>query len=396
MRPIKILLAHNRYLNRGGEIQIFESELDLLRDNGHEVSTYVEDNLRVAELGNVHTAARTIWSVETYQQIRKRLKQDQFDIIHVHNFFPLISPSIYYAAQAERVPVVQTINNFRLLCINGFLFRDGVVCEDCVGKSVPWPGIRHACYKDSRGGSTTVAAMLSFHRAIKTWNKKINTYIANTEFIRQKLVEGGLPGNKIAIKQNFIAKDPGQGSGQGGFALFVGRLSPEKGIETMLAAWRFLGETIPLKIAGDGPLSKKVATAANSLPGVEYLGRLDNNQVLNLMREAMFLLFPSLWYENFPVTIIEAYAAGLPVLVSNLGNIATLIQDQRTGLHFEPGDATDLAAKVKWMVQHPELCKQMRSAARTTYEQQFTPSQNYRLLRTIYEDAVTNSLEGRS
>jgi glycosyltransferase involved in cell wall biosynthesis len=395
MRSLKILLVHNRYLIGGGERQIFEAESNLLRDYGHQVETYTEDNQRVAELGHVRTAARTIWSTETYQQIRGKLSQNRFDIVHVHNFFPLISPSIYYAARAENIPVVQTINNFRLMCLNGFLFRDGTICENCVGRSIPWPGIRHACYRDSRGGSATVAAMLSFHRAIGTWNRMVNTYIANTEFIRQKLIESGLPGNKIAIKQNFITQDPGQGNGQGEFALFVGRLSPEKGIDVLLAVWQMMGETIPLKIVGDGPLYNTVTSAAASLPSVDYMGRLDNDRVLDLMREAKFLVFPSLWYENFPVTIIEAYAAGLPVLVSNLGNVASLIEDGQTGLYFKSGDAADLIEKVKWMVQHPEACERMGSAARSAYEQHYTPSQNYRLLRAIYEDTLTNSQKDR-
>ena len=364
MKSLKILLAHNRYLIAGGERQVFEAELGLLRANGHEVEEYVEDNLRVDRLGKVRTAARTIWSTETHRRTRNILREGQFDIVHIHNFFPLISPSIYYAARAEDVPVVQTLHNFRLLCINGFLFRDGQVCEDCVGRAVPWPGIHHACYKDSRGGSAIVAAMLSFHRAIKTWSSMINTYIALTEFSRQKLIEGGLPGYKIAVKPNFISKDPGQGSGRGDFALFVGRLSPEKGIQTLLSAWNMLGETIPLKIVGDGPDSEKVAKEAKSLPTLEYMGRLDNDQVLTMMREAMFLVFPSLWYENFPMTIIEAFATGLPVLASKLGNTATLIQTGKTGLHFRAGDAADLAAQVEWMIQNPDARKQMQFAAR--------------------------------
>ncbi len=394
MRSLKILLVHNRYLIRGGERQIFEAELDLLRDNGHEVETYVEDNQRVAELGNVRTAARTIWSTETYQQIRKKLGQNRFDLVHVHNFFPLISPSIYYAAQTERVPVVQTLHNFRLLCINGFLFRNGAVCEDCVGRPVPWPGIYHTCYRDNRGGSATVAAMISLHRAIKTWERRINTYIALTEFSRQKLIEGGLPGRKIAVKPNFISKDPGQGGGRGEFALFVGRLSPEKGIDTMLAAWQMMGEAIPLKIVGEGPLSNSVASAAASLPAVDYLGSFDNDRVLGMMRKAMFLVFPSLWYENFPVTIIEAYAAGLPVIVSNLGNVASLIQERQTGLHFKAGDAADLAQQAKWLAQHPESREQMRFAARKRYEQDYTPSQNYKLLSAIYQNTLAAAQDG--
>jgi glycosyltransferase involved in cell wall biosynthesis len=394
MRAMKILLAHNRYLFSGGERQVFEAELGLLRDNGHEVDVYTEDNLRIAELGNLQTATRTIWSRETYRQVKDKLRTGQHDIVHVHNFFPLISPSIYYAAEAENVPVVQTVHNFRLLCINGVLFRDGVVCEDCVGRMFPWPGIINACYKDSHGGSTAVATMLSIHRAIKTWERMVNTYIALTEFSRQKLIEGGLPEKKIAIKPNFISRDPGPGSGKGNFALFVGRLSPEKGIDTMLASWSLLGETVPLKIVGDGPLRDQVITTAKSVSTIEHLGHLDNEQVLSLMQDALFLVFPSLLYENFPMTIIEAFATGLPVLASNLGNTATLIQSRQTGLHFKPGDAADLAKKARWLVDNLDALREMRSTVRETYEEKFTRSSNYRILSDIYQNTLVKFKNG--
>ncbi|MDX1415561.1 MAG: glycosyltransferase family 4 protein [Candidatus Promineifilaceae bacterium] len=379
----------------GGERQVFQAELSLLRDNGHEVEVYIDDNKRVAQLGGVRTAVKTLWSAETYQRIRRTLRESQFDIVHVHNFFPLISPSIYYAAHAERVPIVQTLHNFRLLCANANLFRDGKVCEDCLGRPVPWPGIRHACYRDSLGGSAVVVGMLSLHRAIKTWKKKINTYIALSEFSRQKLIEGGLPGEKIVVKPNFISRDPGFSSVRRPFALYVGRLSPEKGITTMLDAWQLMDEEIPLKIVGDGPLSEQVSSRGASLPTVEYLGRLDNDQVLEMMRKAAVLVFPTLCYENFPITIIEAYAAGLPVIASQMGNAANLIHSQQTGLHFIPGDAQDLATKVKWIMKHPEQRKNMGLTARTTYEQQFTPAQNYLQLRSIYENTITSAQNGR-
>ena len=392
--PLRILLVHNRYLIRGGERQVFEAELQLLRDHGDLVETYIEDNRRVSTLGKARTASRTIWSSETYQSLRKKLAGGSFDIVHVHNFFPLISPSIFYAARAERIPIVQTLHNFRLLCINGFLFRDNAVCEDCVGRWLPWPGVYHACYRDSHGGSLTVAAMLSFHRAIKTWDRMVDTYIALTDFSRQKFIEGGLPGDKIKVKPNFITKDPDQGHGQGGFALFVGRLSSEKGIETMLAAWRLLEEPIPLKIVGDGPLRDEVISAAATLSTVEYLGILDNDQVLSLMQQALFLVFPSLWYENFPMTIVEAFATGLPVLASNLGNTAKLVRSGQTGIHFAPGDAADMANKALWLVNNFDILQQMRSKVRMTYEGQFTPSSNYQLLRDIYDSTLDKYKNG--
>ncbi len=261
----RILLAHNRYLIAGGERQVFEAEARLLREHGHVVETYVEDNERVAALGKAATAARTVWSAETHRTISERLAAGDIDLVHVHNFFPLISPSIYYAARAAGVPVVQTLHNYRLLCVNGLLFRDGAVCEDCVGR-LPLPGIQHACYRSSVSGSAMVAAMLSTHRAIGTWDNVVGTYIALSDFSRQKFIEGGLPGSRITVKPNFLDGDPAQGEGQGGYALYVGRLSPEKGIGTVLEAWRRSGSTLPLKVVGDGPLSKEVEAASKPCP----------------------------------------------------------------------------------------------------------------------------------
>jgi glycosyltransferase involved in cell wall biosynthesis len=388
MSGLKILLAHNYYLIGGGERQVFAAELSLLRNHGHEVDVYIEDNQRIAELGRLHTMARTIWSNETYRNMRNKLRAGQFDVVHVHNFFPLISPSIYYAAHAEQIPVVQTLHNFRLLCSNGLLFREGVVCEACVGRAVTWPGIIHACYRDSRGGSATVTAMHSFHRAIKTWDRMIDTYIALTEFSRQKFIEGGLPETKIRVKPNFMTRDPNPGSGQGNYALFVGRLSPEKGVETLLAAWRLLGDTVPLKIIGQGPLQDKVVAAAETMPSVDYLGYLENDRVLNIMQDALFLVFPSLLYENFPMTIVEAFATGLAVLASNLGNSANLVQPWQTGLHFKTGDPTDLAKQAVWLMNNRDKLMKMRISARATYEAQLTPSKNYRIMSEIYQETL--------
>lgn len=389
-KPLKILFVSNRYLIAGGERQVFEAELKLLRDNGHIVQTYVEDNRRIASLGKVRTAAKTIWSHETYRTVRSQLKQEQFDLVHVHNAFPLISPSVYYAAQAEQTPLVQTLHNFRLLCINGLLYRNGAVCEDCVGRSVPLPGIYHACYKGSRAGSITAATMLSFHRAIKTWDRLIDTYIALTEFSRQKFIDGGLSGSKITIKPNFLAKDPGCGDGRGRYALYVGLLSTEKGVDTLLTAWQKAAGKVPLKIIGEGPLQEKVAAAANATEGIEYLGRVPNEQVLEIMRDALFLVFPSALYENFPMAIVEAFATGLPVLTSDQGNASALIQPEETGLHFRSGDANGLAHKAMWLVDNPKLLNKMRGQARAAFEAQMSPRKNYQLLAQIYDKTLAS------
>ena len=210
----------------------------------------------------VRLALKTVWSSESYHILRRRLRERPYDLIHVQNFFPLISPAIYYAAQAEGVRVVQSLRNYRLLCPNAALFRDGRLCEDCVGRSVPWPGVVHKCYRGSRGATASVAAMLAVHRQLRTWQRMVDVYVALTGFARDKLIEGGLPADKIMVKPNFVAGDPAPGDGAGGYALFVGRLSPEKGLGTVLEAWQRLRGALPLKIVGEGPLAASVEEAA--------------------------------------------------------------------------------------------------------------------------------------
>lgn len=379
-----ILSVHSRYQIRGGEDECHEAEVSLLREMGHFVEVYEENNDRVAALGNLRMAVRTIWSEEAHQIVSRRLTEQPYDVVHVQNFFPLISPAVYHAAKAKGVPVVQTLHNYRLLCPNALFFRDGRVCEDCLGKPIPLPGVQHACYRGSRAATGVVSAMLSVHRAIHTWTEMVDVYIALTEFARQKFIEGGLPAEKIKVKPNFVHPDPGIGEGRGGYALFVGRLSVEKGLDTLLAAWDNLGENIPLKIVGDGPLAGQVAEAAKRLPYVEWLGRKPMSEVHELMGEASVLIFPSKWYETFGRVAVEAFAKGTPVIAANIGAIAELIEHDRTGLHFRPGDPEDLAAKVEWILAHPAELSQMRREARAEFEAKYTAQKNYQQLIKIY------------
>jgi glycosyltransferase involved in cell wall biosynthesis len=309
-------------------------------------------------------------------------------LVHVFNFFPLLSPSIHYACWEARVPVVQKISNFRLICPNCLLLRDGHVCEDCVGKLFPWPSVVHACYRDSRAGSAVVAAMLATHRFMGTWEKAVDAYIARTNFSRAKLIEGGLPAEKIAVIPSF-APDPGDsGDGSGCFALLAGRLSSEKGITTLLEAWdRLNGSALRLKVAGAGPLREEVMRRANG-GRVEYLGALSREDVQALMREAALLIFPSTCYENFPLSIVEAFASGVPVVASGIGAMAEIIEDGRTGLLFRNGDPEDLATKVEWVSRHPAEVARMRREARAEYLLKYTPEQNYQLLVDLYERAI--------
>jgi glycosyltransferase involved in cell wall biosynthesis len=387
-----ILSVHNLYQIRGGEDECHEAEVGLLREMGHSVDVYEEKNDRVEALGNLRMAIKTVWSEEAYQIVSRRLTEQSYDVVHVQNFFPLISPAIYHAAKAKGVPVVQTLHNYRLLCPNAMFFRDGHVCEDCLGKSVPWPGMLHGCYRNSHAATGVVSAMLAVNHAIHSWTKMVDVYIALTEFARQKFIEGGLPAEKIVVKPNFVNPDPSAGEGRGGYALYVGRLTVEKGIDTLLSAWEQLGEKLPLKIVGDGPLADQVAKAAQRLPQVEWLGRRPMLDVYDLMGEAQVLICPSQWYETFGRVIVEAFAKGTPAIVANLGAIAELINPGRTGLHFRPGDSEDLVAKVEWMRSHPAELAQMRREARAEFEAKYTAEKNYQKLIEIYSQTQQPAL----
>ena len=385
---MKLLFVHNYYQQPGGEDQVFGAEADLLESHGHQVIRFTVHNDLVRDMNPLALAWRTIWNANTYRQLRDLLRSERPDTVHFHNTFPLVSPAAYYAANAEGVPAIQRLPNYRLLCPNALLFRDGHVCEDCLGKLVPWPSLIHRCYRHSLGATGTTAAMLATHRALHTWTQKVDVYVALTEFARVKFVQGGLPADKIVVKPNFLADDPGVGDAGGKYALFVGRLSPEKGLDTLLVAWERLGRNLPLKVVGDGPLASRVKGAAREMTGVEYLGRASRQDVLSLMKGASLLVFPSLWYEAFPNVIVEAYASGLPVLASNIGSMSSLIDHGRTGLHFQPGDPDDLATQVEWALTHPRELATMRREARAEYLAKYTAERNYRMLMDIYERAL--------
>ena len=388
---MRILSVHNSYQIRGGEDESRESEERLLREMGHQVEVYEVSNDQIKDLSPAQIAMRTIWSQVSYQNVQQQLQQVAHDIVHIQNFFPLISPAAHYAAKSQGVPVVQTLRNYRLLCPNALFFRDGQVCEDCLGKSIPYPGIVHRCYRDSIAASAGVTAMITVHRALKTWVNQVNIFIALSEFARQKFIEGGFPADKIVVKPNFVSPDPGKGNHSGGYALYVGRLSVEKGLDTLLDAWRMLKHPIPLKIIGDGPLQHLVIEASAEMPHVEWLGRRSLPEVYDLIGEAMFLVFPSKWYETFGRVAIEAFAKGTPVIAANLGAIAELVTHHENGLLFNASDAQDLAKQIEWAIINYGLLSEMRKNARNEYEKKYTAGANYTSLLNIYNLAQSKN-----
>jgi len=382
---LKILLLHNFYREPGGEDGVVMQEKALLEARGHSVDLFsVSNNSFSGLLNTVSVACGTVYSRKSRRLVQQKIASFRPDVVHVHNFFPQLSPSVYYACQASHVPVIQTLHNFRLICPNALLFREGKPCEDCVGRSFAWPGVMHACYRGSRAGTTVLASMLTAHRLWGTWRKRVDAYIALSDFAQNKLIAGGVPASRLFVKPNCLLPDPGVRRESADFALFVGRLSPEKGIKTLLAAWsRLQGRN--LKIVGDGPLRNAVE---KEHANIEFVGRRSSEAVLELIGAAAFLILPSECYENFPRVIVEAFAKGVPVLGSRLGSPEELIADGRTGLLFRPGDAEDLSIKAEWLFTHPHELKGMSQAARKEFEFKYTADRNYERLIEIYHSAM--------
>ena len=388
---MRVLVVHNYYQQPGGEDQVFAAEAHLLELHGHEVARYELHNDQIAELSCLRLGAATVWNGSSYRNLRDIVRIWRPDVVHFHNTFPLISPAAYYAAKADLLPVVQTLHNYRLLCPAATFYRNGGACEDCLGKFAPYSGIIHACYRGSRAATGAVAAMLTVHRTLGTWNRQVDVYVALSAFASSKFVEGGLPPQKIAVKPNFLHPDPGAGDGRGRFALFVGRLTSEKGLRTLIESWRQVTPRLPLKIVGDGPLADSVSQAARDIPGLEWLGRQPQYKVMELMKAAVILIVPSVWYECFPMIVVEALASGLPVIASNIGSLSSIIENGRTGLHFDPGNADDLARKVTWALDNPNEITRMRRNARSEYKSKYCADRNYSMLVDIYRRAVASA-----
>jgi glycosyltransferase involved in cell wall biosynthesis len=391
VRPFRVVSVFNRYAIRGGEEEVFEAEAEMLARRGCQVTPVsVKTEPPEGLLAKAAFGLRTIWSANWHERITELLIKESPDVVHVHNSFPVMSPAIYYACQTAGVPVVQTLHNYRLLCPGALFYRDGKVCEDCLEGGLRH-GVQHGCYRSSHSQTAAVALMLGAHRAMDTWNKKVDAYIALTEFARRKFIQGGLPAERIAVKANFLEPDPGprRGSGQG--AVFVGRLSEQKGLITLLEAWRSVPREFPLRIIGEGPLLDQLHARKKEwgLDGITIEGRLSRTETIAAIRAARFLIFPSAWYECFPLTLVEAFACGVPVIASELGAMAEIVGAGRTGIFFRAGDFTDLADKILWACSHPNEMEAMSRECRREFLAKYTADQNFEQLMKIY-NAVTD------
>jgi glycosyltransferase involved in cell wall biosynthesis len=395
---MKIVLVHNQYQQPGGEDVVARQEHQLLERAGHTVVLYQRSNWEVNSyngLKQLALASKTIWANEVRKEFLELLRAENPDVVHVHNTFMMISPSIFSACREAGVPVVHTLHNYRLLCPAATLFRDGKVCEECIDNSL-WSSIRHGCYRNSRAATATVALMLAVHRGLNTWANDVTCHVALTEFAREKFLQRGLSADKLFVKPNFVHPDPLPGTGEGNYVLFAGRLTPEKRISTVLLAMKRLSQDIPLVIVGGGPQQAQLEkeAAEYGLTNINFRGQLSREDTLDAMRNARFLIFSSEWYETFGMTIAESFACSIPVICSRLGAMQEIVEDGRTGLHFTPGDADDLATKIDWAWNNPARVRELGAQARKEYEAKYTAETNYPLLMDIYTRAINANCAG--
>ncbi|MDQ0493967.1 glycosyltransferase family 4 protein [Paenibacillus brasilensis] len=388
----KVLIIHNFYQQSGGEDKVVEQESAMLRSRGIETEHYYvhNDNIQSKGLANMaKLAVEAAWSLPEFKKIKKLLLQVKPDVVHVHNFFPVISPSVYHACERLGIPVVQTLHNYRLICPAATFMRGNEVCEKCLHGTL-LNSIRHGCYRGSQLQTIPVAAMIKFNELIGTWQHKVSRYIALTEFARDKFAESGIPLDRIAVKPNFIhpktvkAKyDPNDR-----YLLFVGRISREKGVRNLLQAWSEMGDRggLRLVIIGDGPEKAELA-AAYPLEDIRFLGKQDGDTVLDCMSRAMYVMVPSIWYEGFPMTIVESYSVGTPVLCSRIGALEEVVEDGVTGFHFQHDDLENIKTVIRRAAAYENYAA-MRQKVSDIYTARYTEEVNVKQLMAIYSEAM--------
>ncbi|MFZ2253576.1 MAG: glycosyltransferase family 4 protein [Minisyncoccia bacterium] len=387
---MKILVIHNRYLERGGEDEVVDSEIKLLKQFGHSVIFYESLNKEIESLSLFNKIRYLIkgivWSEKSYKDIKSLLKKDRPDIAHVHNIFYSISPSVYYALKEEGIPVVQTLHNYRLICPNALLYINGKVCEKCLRGNFMF-SLFYKCWRDSFFLTFFLARMLSFHSKKKTFTDKIDCFIALSKFSKNKYIEGGFPQERIFLKPNFIGLSSGKRVNSKEYILFVGRLVDYKGIDTLIAACKNLNN-FDFKIIGDGPMYSDVKEKLKNEAHIELLGRLPHVKTMEFIKNAAFLIYSSECYENMPRIIIESFAHGVPVLASNRGAAKELVEDGVTGMLFEQKNSDDLANKIKFLMENRDLLIKLGENAYKEYQDKYTPEKNYIMLMEIYKNTL--------
>ncbi|MES2731079.1 MAG: glycosyltransferase family 4 protein [Bacteroidota bacterium] len=386
---MKILIIHNTYQLKGGEDVVFRAESELLAQEGHEVETVIFDNKEIRSLKDrLIIGIKSIYNWQSATLIEDKINYFKPDILHIHNFFPLLSPSVFFVASKLNIPVVMTLHNFRLLCPSAILYFDHRIYEKSVHKIFPMHAILNGVYRNSILETAAVSLVTGVHKLIGTWRNKVDRYIVLSEFAKKKFLNSSLQvtADQLSVKANFVEDLGLDFVEREMYFLFVGRLSHEKGIPTLFEAAKLGG--FKLKVIGDGPMRELVEEYASKYPNIEYLGFQDKAFIIDQMRRCRALVFPSACFEGCPMTILEAYSVGSIVLAANIGAIGEIVQHQTNGLLFESGNAEDLKKQVDWLSQNEKEMNIMLGNARLSYERKYHPHVNYEILMDIYNELI--------
>ncbi|MCU0437703.1 MAG: glycosyltransferase family 4 protein [Raineya sp.] len=384
---MKILQIHNQYLHKGGEDSTVANEKDLLISYGEHVEQLFFDNSKISGFEKVKMLYKSIYNRNSSILLREKISSFKPDVIHTHNFFYVASPSIFYEAKRQQIPVVSTLHNFRLICSGSLLLRDGKTCELCTKAKFPIAGIKHKCFQDSTLKTAQLTFTTGIHKVLGTWKNKIDKFITFTEFTKQKLLKSSLqlPSEKLVIKPNFVSDMGFEPSGsRKNYFLYVGRLSQEKGIEVVLKATNH--HKFPLEIIGSGDLEPMVKEYVSSNPHITYHGFQNKDFILEKMKAAKALIIPSVCYEGMPLALLECFSTGTPVIISDIDNLNEMVTNHQNGLHFKTGDAEDLAIKIAYFEKND--FKHFYENARNTYLTKYTPEINYKILMEIYQSVI--------
>lgn len=393
---MRVLIVHNRYVQRGGEEEVAEAEAALLRNHGVEVRQFTTCNSdRGTPLELLRRGWTASWSERSYEALRDIARDFRPNIAHVHNFWMQLSPSVHEACRSCGVATVQTLHNVRLLCVNACFFRNGQACQDCLGK-LPWRGVARSCYRGSLLASAAVAKMIVENRWRKTWDRNVDAFVALTQHAWHTFTEGGFPADRIFVKPNFT-DDPGNvpAPSTSNTAIYVGRLAKEKGISTLLAAFARAGlrESGRLLIVGDGPdraAFEQEAIRLNLLPPlVRFVGWQSREEVRRMVLSSRLLVLPSQFYEGFPMTIAEAFSCGRPVVATAVGGVAEIVGPEQ-GLIVPPGNDRELSRAVEGLLADDATVDRLGAGARRKYLASYTPEGNYHQLMSIYHFAIAH------
>ena len=389
---MRILLVHCYYRSSApsGEDSVYRNERKLLEDNGFQVICYEKynDNLNnISSFKKMLAGTKFIWSASAYTELSEIIQKHKPDVAHFHNIFPQISTSAYAACKKLGVPVVQTLHNYRYICPSGLLQRNNIPCEKCIHGSLI-NSLIYKCYRGSIFATLPMAIMILFNNLMGNFKNNVDRYIALTNFSKSKFIASGFPADKFSIKPNFVDFIENTQPVLGDYVVFVGRLTQEKGVATLIEACKVL-KHIPVKILGDGELRAKLETTCIQFGlDVEFLGNQPKNIVMDTVRNSRFLVIPSEWYEGFPVVVVEAYACGKPVLGSKIGSLDEIIIENVTGRKFKAGSPSSLAKTIEGMWSDTDMLKVMSENAQKIFDTEYNPAANLKSLLCIYIDVI--------